>query len=141
MDSRWKRRTCITFGCLITELVVTGLSGCRLIFPSLINYHTILWFSHSRVFFVLGGFCPLILAYISGSQAILEILFLWGSGMSALLLRQVLHESKALVFIFIGFFLLLYSVALTSAVTWSGTFLIANFLTILGIVYYQGVKS
>ncbi len=125
----------------MTDLIVTGWTGYRLIFPTLINYHAVLWFSDSRMLYALSGFFPLALAYMTGSAAILEILFLSGSGMSALFLRQVLQESKALVSVFISFFLLLHTVAFSSSYSWSSAFLIGNFLTIVSIVYYQGVKD
>lgn len=140
MEQYWKRRTLITIGCMLSDLIFMGWSGARFMLPTLANYHALLWLSRSWTLYCVAAFSVLILSHLSGYDSFAEMLFLGASGMSALLLKRFLQESALMVFGFMFLALILHTLTVGMSVTWTGTFIAANLISIYSILKYQDVR-
>lgn len=137
----WPRRKIfMTIGCFLADLIFMGVQGQPVIFPTLSNYHALLWFSQSRALKAFGACGVLVLAHIYGYLVYRELFFVVGVALSAFLLKRVLKESLPVVFSFTCLFYLIHACLMELSVTWTGAVFFGNIIIIYSILKYQDVR-
>ncbi len=135
-----RRHLFLTIGCFIIDLFLIGLQSQPIVFPTLINYQALLWFSSMRLLQGISALSLIVIAHLYGCLAYRELFFVSGAAVSALLLKQVLQESKLVVFAFTGLFYLVHASLMELSIAWTSFAFCANIILMYSILSYQDVR-